>query len=406
LKVGLWLPLPVHGDLLDLVLIALMIAFGVAGYRQGFIVGVMSFVGFVGGCVFGIFIAPPIAGALAHGDVPQALLAIVIVLLTATLAQFAASTLGAVARSHVHWESARLLDAVGGTLANGLSVLVIAWVVGSLLVSSSFVTVVAQIRGSLLLSTVDQAVPAAAADWQKPFKRFIDRTDFPPVLDAISGQLQVQVPPPDAAVLRGAGLRQARAGIVQVQGTARSCGKQIKGTGFVYARDHIMTNAHVVAGVDTELQVIDHRSHARRARVVSYDPRRDVAVLYVPQLGLPSLTFDGQADEGADAMIAGYPKGQGFTPEPARIAARQSAASPDIYRDTQVTRDVYLIRGKVQQGNSGGPLLASDGRVFGVIFAAIISQKDAGYALTAAEVAPDARQAAGATKAVSTQVCD
>lgn len=394
------------GDLLDLVLLTLVIVFGVSGYRQGFIVGVASFIGFVGGCVLGIYIAPPVAGAIVDGDVPESLLAMVIVLLTSAIAQFGTSTVGVLIRSRVRHEPARMLDALGGTLVSGLSVLVIAWLVGSVLVSSSLTTVVDQIRGSLLLSTVDQAIPQAARDWQKPFKRFIDRSDFPPVLDAIAGQPAVNVPPPDAAVLNSAGLRAARTGIVQVQGVARACGKQITGTGFVFAPDHVMTNAHVVAGVDDRLLVVDHAGRPHSAAVVRYDPRRDVAVLYVPNLGLPNLVFDAEADNGDDAIIAGYPKDQGFTTQPARVAARQRASIPDIYRVAEVTRDVYLIRGKVQQGNSGGPLLSPEGRVLGVVFAAVVSQDDTGYVLTASEVASDARRAAGATRPVSTQTCD
>ncbi|MEU7857995.1 MarP family serine protease [Nonomuraea sp. NPDC049141] len=394
------------GDLLDLVLLTLLIVFGVSGYRQGLIVGAASFVGFVGGCVVGICIAPPIAGLIVDGDVPESLLALIIVLLTASIAQFGTSTAGVLIRTHVRHEPGRMLDALGGTLVSGLSVLVIAWLVGSVLLSSSLTTIVEQIRGSLLLATVDQAIPQAARDWQKPFKQFIDRSDFPPVLDAIAGQPTVNVPPPDAAVFDSAGLRAARTGIVQVQGVASSCRKQITGTGFVYAPDHIMTNAHVVAGVDEELLVVDHEGRSHPAAVVHYDPRRDVAVLNVPNLGLPSLTFDGEADRGDDAIIAGYPKNQGFTSKPARVAARQRASIPDIYRTTKVTRDVYLIRGKVQQGNSGGPLLAPDGRVLGVIFAAVVGKDDTGYVLTASEVASDARRAARTTKPVSTQACD
>ncbi|MFI7153852.1 MarP family serine protease [Nonomuraea sp. NPDC050022] len=394
------------GDLLDIVLVALVIAFGFSGYRQGFVVGAASFIGFIGGVVFGINLAPPIAGAVVDGDVPQLLLALVIVLLAAMIGQFITSTVGAVLRSHLRDEPARRLDAVGGMLIAAFSVLVIAWLVGSLLVATSLVPVVEQIRGSLLLATVDQAVPDAARDWQKPFKQFIDRSGFPPVLDVIAGQPLVDVPPPSAAVLRSPALQQSRAGIVQVQGTASSCRKRITGSGFVYAPDHIMTNAHVVAGVDAELQIIDHEERPRPAVVVLYDPRRDVAVLHVPGLGLPHLTFDGEADKGEDAIIAGYPQGRGFTPQPARVAARQSAAIPDIYRGPKVTREVYLIRGKVEHGDSGGPLLATDGRVLGVTFAAVTSQEDIGYVLTASEVAADAREAATATKPVSTQVCD
>ncbi|MEV4398726.1 MarP family serine protease [Nonomuraea sp. NPDC049607] len=394
------------GDLLDVVLVVMVIGFGVAGFRQGFVVGVASSIGFVAGCVLGIAVAPAVADALVTGDMPQTALAVVIVFLIALAGQFAASTLGVRLRTYIRGEPALILDSVGGGLVNAAFVLVVAWLVGSLLVSGPWALAVEQIRGSALLSTMDEAVPEAARDWQRPFKQFVDRSDFPPVLDAIAGMSTARVPPPDVAVLRSPALRQARTGILQVQGTATSCGKRITGTGFTYAPDHIMTNAHVVAGVDTDLQVVDHQQRPHPAQVVWYNPRRDIAVLYVPGLGLPPLTFGPQAREGQDALVAGYPNGGGFTPEPARVAIRQRAGSPDIYRASKVTREVYQVRGKIQQGNSGGPLLAVDGRVLGVIFAAVAGQVETGYALTAAEVAPDARQAATATNPVSTQACD
>ncbi|MDR8407655.1 MarP family serine protease [Nonomuraea sp. 3-1Str] len=395
-----------RGDLLDLILIGLVIAFGVSGYRQGFIIGVMSFVGFIGGAVLGVFIAPPVSKAVVDGDTPQALLAIVIVFLSATIGQFASSTIGAVVRSHVTWEPAKVADAVGGTFASALSVLVIAWLIGSLVVSTSFSLLVEQVKQSMLLSTVDEAIPQAARNWQQPFKKFIDRSEFPPVFDAIGAGQIIDVPPAPRSILKGAGLGRAQRAIVKVQGNAESCNKHIEGTGFVYARDRIMTNAHVVAGVTRDLTVIDSANQRHDATVVRYNPKRDIAILYVPGLGLPQLTFEGEADKGDNAIIAGFPKGQGFTAEPARIRSRLEAEGPDIYRASNVNRQVYAIRGKVLPGNSGGPLLTVDGKVYGVIFAAAVSQEDTGYVLTAGEVRPDADQGRNDTSPAGTQECD
>ncbi|MEW9554711.1 MarP family serine protease [Nonomuraea sp. NPDC050783] len=395
-----------RGDLLDLILIGLVIAFGVSGYRQGFIIGAMSFVGFVGGAVLGVFIAPPVSRAVVDGDTPQALLAIVIVFLSATIGQFASSTIGAVVRSHVTWEPAKVADAVGGTFASALSVLVIAWVIGSLIVSTSFSPLVDQVKSSALLTTVDDAIPQAARNWQAPFKRFIDRSEFPPVFDAIGAGQLIDVPPPDQSVLQGDRLGRARRAIVKVQGDAQSCNKHIEGTGFVYAPGRIMTNAHVVAGVTRDLEIIDYNNVRHEAVVVRYNPRRDIAILYVPGLDLPQLTFDGEASRGDNAIIAGFPKSKGFTAEPARIGGKIDAEGPDIYRDTTVVRKVYQIRGVVLPGNSGGPLLTVDGRVFGVIFAAAVNEKEVGYVLTADEVAPDASLGRTDTSPASTRQCD
>ena len=77
------------------------------------------------------------------------------------------------------------------------------------------------------------------------FKKFVDTLEFPQVFNAIGGQTC----PRRTSLIRGPRARKARRAIVKVQGTAPSCRKRIEGTGFVFARERIMTNAHVVAGI-------------------------------------------------------------------------------------------------------------------------------------------------------------
>jgi S1-C subfamily serine protease len=218
-------------------------------------------------------------------------------------------------------------------------------------------------------------------------------------------------------VLAGPAVRAARRSIVKVTGVAPSCARSVEGTGFVYAPQRVMTNAHVVAGVRAPTVDLggsgatgsgNGSGNGSRlpARVVRYDPRRDVAVLYVPRLRRPPLRFTGPAASGAAAVVAGFPDNGPFTAVAARIRAIQQARGPDIYQRAQVTREVYAVRAPVRPGNSGGPLLAPDGRVYGVVFAAAADDPDTGYALTAAEVAADAAAGRGATEPVSSQGCD
>ncbi|WP_214108716.1 MarP family serine protease [Acrocarpospora catenulata] len=395
-----------QGDVLDLILIGLVLAFAVSGYRQGFIIGAFSFVGFIGGALVGIFIAPPIAGAIVSGDTEKALLAIVIVFLAATIGQFASSTIGAVVRSHVTWDSAKMVDACGGSLASGLLVLVFAWLIGSLLISTNLTLPRQQVNNSLLLKSMDQAMPTAVKDLTRGFRDFVDASEWPEVFTAIGGHQVVDVPAPDESIVNDPRLVRARRAIVKVQGTAPSCRKSIEGTGFVYAPHRIMTNAHVVAGVTQELRVTDYTGTVHQARVVLYNPDRDIAILYVSSFDVAPLKFDITAQSKDDAIIAGFPKGHGFTIKPARIRVKQRAESSDIYNDHKVDREVYAIRGLVQPGNSGGPLLTPEGRVYGVIFAAATDQKDTGYALTAEEVRTDAEDGSAAVARVDTQQCD
>jgi S1-C subfamily serine protease len=395
----------VLGDhLLDLVLLVLIALFAVSGYRQGFIVGLLSFVGFVGGGILGAVIAPPLAKAVVDGLAQQALLAIVIAFLAATFGQLIASSGGAVLRNRVTGINARNVDAAGGAVVSVLSLLIVAWFIGTALSRSTIQGLREQVHGSSVLKSVDNVMPQAADSWFTNFNKFVDGTDFPKVFNGLGGEPLVDVGPPDESVLTSNGLKKAGRSIGQIIGVAPDCARRIEGTGFVFAPERLMTNAHVVAGTKGSLDVRLNGT-TLKGRVVVYDSDRDIAVVYVPGLDAPPLRFDNTAERGDPAVVAGFPKSRPYTVRPAKVSSKQNARGPDIYVRTQVTRQIYAIRGLVQPGNSGGPLLGADGQVYGVIFAAAASQEDTGYALTADEVTPDATAGAQATAPASTGDC-
>jgi S1-C subfamily serine protease len=396
----------VLGDhLLDVILLVLIVLFAVSGYRQGFIVSLLSFAGFVGGGVIGVLIAPPIAEAAVDGAAQQALLAIVIAFLAATLGQLVASSVGAVLRNRVTGLNARAVDAAGGAVVSAVSLLIVAWFFGNLVARSEFKPVRTQVNGSSILNGVNDVMPEQAQTWFASFRRFVNDSEFPQVFNGLGGESVTEVPPPNDAVLNTDALRAARRSIVKIVSTAPQCQRRIEGTGFVFAPERVMTNAHVVAGARGASTVASLNGSRMQGRVVLYDPKRDIAVLRVPGLQAPALRFAGPARVRDDAIIAGFPKNRPFTAGAARIRARQTAKGPDIYHAGQVSREIYAIRGTVEPGNSGGPLLSSDGRVYGVIFAAALDTPSTGYALTAQEVAPDARDGAASSSPVSTQSC-
>ena len=195
--------------------------------------------------------------------------------------------------------------------------------------------------------------------------------------------------------------------VVRIQGVAPTCQRSSEGSGFVISPNHVLTNAHVVAGV-TSQQIVTTVSGTRLpATVVYYDPQVDVAVLYVPGLNLRPLQFAGAANPGDNAVVAGYPlDATALHLAPARIGGIQNAQGPNIYETSTVTRQIYEIRAVVKSGNSGGPLLSPTGTVDGVVFAAAVGESDTGFALTAAEVSADASAGAQLATAVSTGACD
>jgi S1-C subfamily serine protease len=396
----------VSGDLLDLILVVLAAAFAVAGYRQGFIVGVLSCIGFLAGAAVGATFAPSVATFLVHGPSQQALVAIILVFITAMVGQLLASLLGVVARSHVTWRPVAMVDSLGGAAVSMVSVLLIAWFIGSAVVNAPFPAVARQVRSSEVLRGVNDFMPPGALTMFSDFRHLLDKSPYTQVFGALGINGSANVPPPDKTVLAWPAVRKDRDSILKITGEATTtCNRSLEGSGFVISPQHVLTNAHVVAGMTNGPSVGHGASHVLHATVVLFDWNTDVAILYVPGLRAPPLRFAGQAARGSGSVVAGYPENGGFRAVAARVGSQWSANGPNIYQTGSVTRDIYAVRAMVEPGNSGGPLLAKNGKVYGVIFAASTTARNTGFALTASAVRPDVRAGAHATASVSTRGC-
>ena len=393
-----------RGDLLDVVLLCAVAVFAVSGYRQGFLVGVLSLVGFLGGGLLGARVAPELASVGPFDRVPTAVLGVVAVLVLALVGQLLATTVGGRLRARLTWRPARLLDALAGTAVSVTGLLLVAWLVGTAVASSPYPLLSSQVRRSEVIARVDAVLPERARDSVEGLRRLVDERGFPDVFGDLAPTSTADVAPPDPALAASAAVTSARPSVLKVTGLAESCSRRLEGSGFVYAPERVMTNAHVVAGVaEPDVQVGGRRLPAR---VVLYDPDRDLAVLLVPGLRLAPLPLAGPVPAGTGGIVVGYPRDGPFRADAARVREVQAARGPDIYGERTVVREVYALRAVVQPGNSGGPLLDEQGRVLGVVFAAAADRTDTGYALTAREAGPDAEAARTATAAVSTQTCD
>jgi len=393
----------VSGDVLDVVLIGAVVLSALAGYRRGLLLGVLAFVGFAGGALLGMRLATAFVGSVA-GTTARPLVALAIVLVAAAAGYVVATALGAAVRRRLTWSPVRVLDSAGGAVLSATVVLVVAWLLATVVVSSPLPELVRQIRQSRVLTAVDAVMPADARLWFSSFRRLVDRQGLPEIFGGIGRPSAAPAAVPDEAVLGSRAVQSARDDVLKITGNARTCSRQLEGSGFVYAPERVMTNAHVVAGVEAPKVQVGTRTMP--ARVVLFDADRDVAVLAVPGLGRPALAFAGVASSNDSAVVAGYPQGGPFTAVAARVRSREQVQGPNIYQDRTVTREVYALRAVVRPGNSGGPLLAPDGSVYGVVFAAAVDDPQTGYALTGAEVAADARTGATATTPVGTRGCD
>lgn len=375
-----------------------------AGWRRGFLVGVLALVGLVGGCIGGLLLVPVVVNSMADGPL-RSVVAIGIVLGAAALGQALGSVLGGWLRRRLSWRPVRAVDSALGGFVGVLALAAGVWVLAASLRGAPVPEVSAAVRSSAVIEVLDRAVPYAGQDLTSRLRGVLDDRGFPEVFRGISEPL-LPVDAPDPAVASNPAIARAAGSVVRIDGNAPSCRRQIEGSGFVVGARRVMTNAHVVAGVAKPFVRIGGTGRAYPATVVHFDPARDVAVLAVPDLKASPLPFSrSDAVRGDAAVVAGFPLGGPYELDPARIASRLTARGSDIYDARPVLRDVYAVSARIRPGNSGGPLLNSAGEVAGLIFAASVDTPDTGYALTLDEIQDAASTAASASASVPTGRC-
>ncbi|MCF3961267.1 MarP family serine protease [Streptomyces fuscigenes] len=396
-------------NVLDILLLVAAVWFAIIGYRQGFVVGILSVIGFLGGGLVAVYVLPLVWKQLtkdASVSTTAAVVAVVIVIVCASVGQAFTTHLGNRLRKFITWTPARALDATGGALVNVVAMLLVAWLLGSALAVTSLPTIGKEVRSSKVLLGVSQVIPNQATTLFTDFSSVLAQNGFPQVFSPFANEPITQVRAPDPALAGSPVASRAQKSVVKVVGTASGCGKVLEGSGFVFADHRVITNAHVVGGVSDPTIQIGGLGRLYDAKVVLYDWQRDIAVLDVPGLHATPLKFSGtDARTGQSAIVAGFPENGAYDVRSARVRGRIDASGPDIYHRGNVTRDVYSLFATVRQGNSGGPLLTPDGKVYGVIFARSLDDDNTGYALTADEIQPDIKAGRTADQQVDTQGC-
>ncbi|MFF7262308.1 MarP family serine protease [Streptomyces sp. NPDC008159] len=396
-------------NVLDILLLVAAVWFAIVGFRQGFVVGILSVIGFLGGGLVAVYALPVIWDWMTDNSevsTAAAVVAVVVVIVCASVGQALTTHLGNKLRRYITWSPARALDATGGALVNVVAMLLVAWLIGSALAGTTLPTLGKEVRNSKVLQGVARALPSQADTWFADFSSVLAQNGFPQVFSPFANEQITDVQPPDPALANSPVAQRAKRSIVKVMGTAESCGKVLEGTGFVFDERRVMTNAHVVGGVDEPTVQIGGEGRKYDAKVVLYDWERDIAVLDVPDLNAPVLRFTADdAVSGDDAIVAGYPENGAYDVRPARVRGRIEANGPDIYHRGTVRRDVYSLYATVRQGNSGGPLLTPEGRVYGVVFAKSLDDPNTGYALTADEIKEDIVQGRAANQQVDSDSC-
>lgn len=391
------------GLFVDVTIIVLALLFAIHGYRQGFIVSAATFLGFLGGALLGVQIAPW-AVDLYVDPLAKLVVALLVVFTLALLGQALATVGGIKLRKKLPGKNTKRLDQIAGPIVSVTTVLLVTWMVAAPLAMSGMPTVASAVRNSFLVGGIDHNMPDEVQTIYDSMRESLNTSDIPDVFGGVNPTQVTDVEPPNGELADDPVAIEAQDSVLKVVGSSRSCERHIEGSSFVYGDEMVATNAHVVAGTDTiQVEFGDRRWNAE---VVVFDADRDLAVLHVPDLPAESLPLaPDTVSTGDDAIVVGYPGGGGYTASPARVRDSQVVSGPDIYNEDDVTREVYQLYANIIGGNSGGPLLNSGGEVVGVIFAAAVDDPNTGYALTMEESRPILDQGMGDPSPVSTGDC-
>jgi S1-C subfamily serine protease len=346
---------------LDWIIVAFAVVLALLGFRQGFIVGVLSFAGFATGAFIGTRVGPLLLPRGSSSPYAPAFGLFGALLAGAILAS-GLEGLGFRLKRTLIIPGIGLLDGVLGALLGAALALGIVWIAAAVAGQApGGGQLRADIQRSAILRKLNQVLPPSG-----PVLNALSRLD---PLPSITGP-SPDVAAPQPQVARTPAVRSASRSVVRVDGTA--CGLAIEGSGWVAASDLVVTNAHVVAGEqDTNVQVGGHPPDLP-AHAIAFDPTHDVAVLEVAGLGLPPLSLVSEPASGTSGAILGYPEDGPFDVEPGRIGRTQTVLTDNAYGQGPVARLLTPLRGLVRPGNSGGTVVDGSGRVLTTVFAATV----------------------------------
>ncbi|EPR77260.1 Trypsin-like serine protease [Leifsonia rubra CMS 76R] len=385
--------------LLDLLLIVLLLGYAGYGINVGLTRSVFVIAGIVAGVVAAVLFAPAVARAI-----PEPQIRVVVTIAVAIGLIAVGHTVGhAIAKGlSEELETSRLrgIDrAAGGVVIGVIAALVVSTVsfsvaqLGSPLLSRT-------IAGSAVIGTIHDLTPGDV-EVAIAQLRTVLADQAVPFFTAELGRTEATIPGIDTG---SAALSTAAASVVRLTGNAYACGQAQTGTGFIVADERVVTNAHVVAGIEQPV-VEALNGQVLTGKVVYFDARDDLAIIAVPGLTPEPLRLGITARPGSSAAIQGYPFGGPITIGAALVQRISVATSPDIYGTGEFPREVYTLAGQVNPGNSGGPLLTLDGTVIGTVFARNADQENVGYAVTLTELRPVVDEAPTLNGTVSSGAC-
>ncbi|WP_369022605.1 MarP family serine protease [Micrococcus luteus] len=431
---------------LDVLLIVALAMLLVQGHRRGLWVVLGNLVGLVGGAAIAFYALPEVAEFVTAPQWRWAALIATLVLLVAA-GQYVGAAIGEAIRLRVNLPALRLVDRLLGALAAGLAGALVLWLVAFSIAASGSTAVTREVNRSQVITALDTVMPDSLLAWAARSRSAVADLDVLPELElpapvpesddgvraapapaatpglpsaasspsdtATSAPSASATPeePDDAAAASSStaaapsatttapasststaapstpAASSASAAVVRLTGTAAQCSQVQSGSGVAVAPDRVLTNAHVVLGVDAPT-VTDRARGVHEARIVHLDTVHDLAVLAVDDADLPVMPVGAELTGGASASVLGYPDGGPFASTPATVQAVGEVPLGDVLTGAASMVDVYTLAADIRHGYSGGPVVDTAGNLAGLVFARAPGSDAVGYALTADTIAP------------------
>lgn len=448
---------------LDVLLIVALAMLLVQGHRRGLWVVLGNLVGLVGGAAIAFYALPEVAEFVTAPQWRWAALIATLVLLVAA-GQYVGAAIGEAIRLRVNLPALRLVDRLLGALAAGLAGALVLWLVAFSIAASGSTAVTREVNRSQVITALDTVMPDSLLAWAARSRSAVADLDVLPELElpapvpesddgvraapapaatpglpsaasspsdtATSAPSASATPeePDDAAAASSStaaapsatttapasststatpstpAASSASAAVVRLTGTAAQCNQVQSGSGVAVAPDRVLTNAHVVLGVDAPT-VTDRARGVHEARIVHLDTVHDLAVLAVDDADLPVMPVGAELTGGASASVLGYPDGGPFASTPATVQAVGEVPLGDVLTGAASMVDVYTLAADIRHGYSGGPVVDAAGNLAGLVFARAPGSDAVGYALTADTIAPVVAAAPQMTATVPSGDC-
>lgn len=174
------------------------------------------------------------------------------------------------------------------------------------------------------------------------------------------------------------------------EGKTREPKEKVKiggGSGFAVHPDGlILTNKHVVFDPEAEYTVITYDEKEYRGRVISRDPINDIAVIKIDAKGLLAARLGNSSavEPGQTVLAIGNALGM-FTNTVSKGIisglSRKISASLGMGGETEHLRGVFQTDVAINQGNSGGPLINTEGEVIGINTAVVFGAQNIGFSI-------------------------